>query len=572
MIVRVVVDVPAISRQFDYSIPEGSEARVVVGTMVRVPLHGRRVAGWVTELDVDAPDGVTIQPISKISGVGPSPEMIELCRWAAWRWAGRLPQFLSTASPLKMVPSIGSPRGGVRPAAASAVAAELFTRRRSVFRLPPAGDPLDVVVAAAALGDALVICPSVAQATMVARRLRATGVSVAMHPHDWARAAAGGATVVGARAAAFAPMPSLAAVVVLDESDEALQSEGSPTWHAREVVLERARRANVPAIMVSATPSLESTARSPLVTLDRATERAGWPVVEVLDRRDEDLVRTGLYSQTLVDRLRSASSAVCVLNRTGRSSLLACRTCGTITCCERCDSAVVMAGSDHLDCRRCGLRRPVICQACGAMAMKNLRVGVSRASEELAALLGEPVTEISGSTDDFRATRVMVGTEAILHRVRNTSTVAFLEFDQELMAPRYRAWEQALGLIARAGRLVGGRAGRVILQTRDPEHTVIRAAVAADPAILSVVEAARRELTGFPPARTVAVIGGAAAAEFVERLGAPLGVEIARGDGDHWLARSADRAVLLDALAAVDRPPGRLRLQIDPARLPDQHS
>ena len=571
MIVRVVVDVPAITRHFDYLVPPGWEDRVGIGTMVRVPLHGRRVAGWILEVGVDALPGIDLQPLARISGVGPSTDTVEVCRWAAWRWAGRLPHFLGVASPPRMVPTVGAAgRRPTRPEAPPGTEG-LFERQRVILRLPPAADHFDVVLAAAARGDALVICPSVAAAVGIVRRLRSAGVATALAPDDWARAAAGGCTVVGARAAAFAPVPALAAVVVLDESDEALQSEGSPTWHAREVVLERARRARVPAVMVSATPSLEAMSRTPVQVVDRSVERAGWPVVEVVDRREDDVGRTGLYSTELVERLRSSGTTLCVLNRTGRSSLLACRSCGTITSCERCESAVAMSDAGTVVCRRCGTTRPVICQDCGSSTLKNLRVGVTRAREELEALLGEPVAEISGPDPDGGTTggpRVVVGTEAVLHRVSTAATVAFLEFDQELLAPRYRAAEQALGLIARAGRLVGGRAGRVVIQTRHPDHDVFRAAMSADPSIVSDAEAVRRELLELPPARTIAVVGGPAAPEFVDRLGRPLGVEVTESGDGQWLLRSADRAVLLDALAAVERPGGRLRLQIDPARLP----
>jgi len=176
--------------------------------------------------------------------------------------------------------------------------------------------------------------------------------------------------------------------------------------------------------------------------------------------------------------------------------------------------------------------------------------------------------EIAGpDTGEVVGSRLMVGTEAILHRVQSASTVAFLEFDQELAAPRYRAAEQALGLIARAGRVVGGRLGRVVIQTREPDHEVLRAAVSADPTIVSDVDAVRRELLGVPPARTIAVVGGPAAPEFMARLVVPSAVEVDEAGDGQWILRSADRAVLLDALAATDRPVGRLRLQVDPARL-----
>src|SRR5439155_16309106 len=200
--------------------------------------------------------------------------------------------------------------------------------------------------------------------------------------HDWARAAAGGRTVVGARAAAWAPVPNLAAIVVLDEHDEAYQEERAPTWHARDVVIERARRARVPCLLVSPCPSLDAlAAAADVVTPPRAEERAGWPVVDVVDRRREP-PGLGLYSTRLVDAVRSGGRVVCVLNRTGRARLLACAACGELARCEVCDAAVETI-EEGLRCRRCVATRPVVCAACGATRLKTLRTGVTKAHDEL---------------------------------------------------------------------------------------------------------------------------------------------------------------------------------------------
>ena len=144
-----------------------------------------------------------------------------------------------------------------------------------MLRLPPAADLVPVVQAAASLGDPLILCTVAAPTPrQVAGRLDRAGVPVALHPDDWAAAAAGGRAVVGTRAAAWAPVPDLAAVVVFDEHDEVHQEERSPTWHARDVAVERARRAGVPCVLVSPMPTLEALAAGRLVTVDRA-DRAG---------------------------------------------------------------------------------------------------------------------------------------------------------------------------------------------------------------------------------------------------------------------------------------------------------
>ena len=95
--VRVLPDVAAIDKEFDYLVPPG--VAVSVGDMVRVDLHGRRVGGWVVAADVEPEPGMALRPLAKVSGRGPSPEVIDLAGWAAWRWAGRRASLLRTASP-----------------------------------------------------------------------------------------------------------------------------------------------------------------------------------------------------------------------------------------------------------------------------------------------------------------------------------------------------------------------------------------------------------------------------------------------------------------------------------------
>jgi primosomal protein N' (replication factor Y) len=575
LVVRVLPDVAAISRVFDYLVPEPLRDQVGVGDVVRIELHGRRVGGWIVEVDVVPPDGVVLRPLARRSGLGPPADLIDLAGWAAWRWVGRPASFLKTASPERVVAALPPARPS-RPdlPAVPDLLAVAFARPRSVVRLPPATNLVHVALAACTLGHALVLCPSAAMAATVTARLRRQGVPVARHPRDWAQGAAG-ATVVGTRGAAWAPVAALAAVVVLDEHDEAHQQEQAPTWHARDVAIERAARAGVPCVLTSPCPSLEALAWGELLVADRSRDRAGWPPVEVVDRRDEDPRRAGLFSERLVTALRSGDRVLCVLNRTGRARLLACGACGELARCATCDAAVQQLDADQLHCGRCGATRPAICLQCGAARLKNVRAGVARVREELEALVGEPVTEVTATTPaDAPLARVVVGTEAVLQRVDRADVVAFLDLDQELLAPRFRAGEQALALVARAARVaaasgprVGGRAaGRLLLQTRLPDHAVVHAAVHADVTEVAAGELEQRALLRLPPFSAVAEVSGAAAPDFIAALGRPAGVEVAETAERRWLVRADDHRRLCDALGAVPRPPGRLRIEVDPLR------
>lgn len=568
MNVRVLPDVVAIDREFTYSVPEGwaGDPRFGVGAMVRVVLHGRRVGGWITETYVEPPEGVDLAPLAKLSSLGPGRGLIDLSGWAAWRWAGRRAHFLRTASPPRMVAALPRPqRSRMAP---SGDYAGLFEGEGRTLRQGPSDDPLPVAMAAAARGQALILVPDHDRADGLTRWLRREGAWVARYPDDWGAAAAG-ATVVGTLSAAWAPAPDLAAVLVIDEHDEAYRSESAPTWSGRDVAVERARRAGVPCVLLSPVPSLEALRSRPVLRPYRGTERDSWPQVEVVDRRSEDSGRAGLYSPALVGALRDGGRVACVLNRRGRSLLLACHLCGELAVCTECGSSMVQTDEKRLLCRSAGHVRPTICAECGSTRMRNLRAGVSRVREEVEALVQAPVGEVTGSGYVGPPTaRVVVGTEAVLHLGRPFDVVAFLELDQELLAPRFRAREQAMALIARAARIAGPRTagGRILLQTRLPEDPAVVAALRADPALLARSERDRRQELRLPPYGAMAVVSGPEAGEYMARFGTPLGIQIAPDLGGQFFLRAPDYDTLCDALASVDRPSGRLRIDVDPIR------
>jgi primosomal protein N' (replication factor Y) (superfamily II helicase) len=635
---RVAVDVLAVERLFDYTVPEALAGAVGVGTIVRVNLGGRRVRAWVVEDDVvsEAPPE-KLRPLLAAVSAGPSPEVVDLTAWAAWRFAGpRLP-LLRAASPAAVVPAglapdpaAGSPpnlhcsgTGGVRHerrslSSAAELAADAAGRLVATIRWPPAADVGELVAGLLAqAGSTIVVVPD-GRLGRLAPALRATGATVVPwltegRPRDraraWDRARRGACVVLGGRSAVLAPVPDVAAIVVVDDGSEALKEERSPTWHARDVAAERARRRGARLTMVSPAPPLE--APGPVLVPSRTDERAGWPIIEVVDRRREP-PGLGLFSSRAVAALRfglppegnpernthrngvqtapappvPGVRAVCVLNRKGRARLLACAACGDIARCERCEAAVAEAdsgaeGISLLACATCGATRPRVCVRCASTRLKVLRSGVTRVREDLAALLpGVGVAVVDAATGDLPGDPVLIGTEAVLHRVEphpggSASVVVFLDFDAELLAPRLRAGEQALWLLVRAARLVGPRSagGRLLVQTRLPRHEVIEAAVRADPGLLTETERPRRKLLDLPPYAALARLTGdapalSAAAGSLRAESDGIGVSGMAGEAVLVRATSAER--LADALAtalAAARPAGRLRAEVDPLRV-----
>jgi primosomal protein N' (replication factor Y) len=224
--------------------------------------------------------------------------------------------------------------------------------------------------------------------------------------------------------------------------------------------------------------------------------------------------------------------------------------------------------------------------------MKTLRVGVSRLREELAALLGAEVGEVAGPRAagpdaPVPDAPVLIGTEAVLHRVRRAAAVAFLDIDLHLLAPRLSATEDTLALFVRAARLVGARGtgapwARMQAQTRVPDHPLLQAVAVGEPTAVLAEEVAVRRSSGLPPFSALALVSGALAPAYAESLrqeieaGTAGGVATASGTdlsvaplGDErFLLRAGTHEPLCDLLARTPRPPGRgLRVELDPVSL-----
>jgi primosomal protein N' (replication factor Y) len=597
-VVRVQPDVPAIHRAFDWSLPHELEADVGVGTIVRVPLGGRRVRGWVLDAAVATPerDDTRLRDVTSVVGAGPAADVVDLCTWAAWRWGGPLATMLRAASPPNLVPV----RDPVE--RETAVYPELLGpahrwRGDALIVTVPTADTNDTArLLVASEGSTLVLDPDPARAERLVAALLDEGrevVALSSNQSDadrtaaWARARAGACVVVGGRTAVWAPVPDLATTIVVDEADEALEEERAPTWSARDVAVERARRTGASVRMITPAPSLDAIAAvgPPAGAPAAGSPHGGWPRVQVVDPRD-DTPGQGLLTTALADALRHTrdrgARSVCVLNRRGRARLLACAQCAELARCERC-GATVVERDDGLACPVCELARPRVCIHCHATRLRGLRPGVQKVRDDVGALLPRAsVVAVDAASTTVPAADVLIGTEAVLHRAPTDATrpvrlVAFLELDQELLAPRVRAGEQALWLLVRAARLVGPRAagGVLLLQTRVPDHEVVQAVAGADPMAAVAVDGPRRQALGFPPFGGLAELSGDATAVAVAccELRARARTVTVLGpiaDGTRALLRAESVEALCDALAMPEvdaaHGVGRLRVDVDPRR------
>ncbi|KRO46274.1 MAG: hypothetical protein ABR56_09470 [Acidimicrobium sp. BACL27 MAG-120823-bin4] len=576
-VARVVPDVTGVDKIFDYLVPEALAETVRVGVRVRVPLHGRNVAGWVVEIG-EPSAGLEVKKIKsviKVLGLGATAEIVDLAVWATKRWAGRMRSFISTAAPERLINNVPSPRYMPR---AVQYASDTFDKVRDfgggLITVAPLSNLAPFISAVACDGPTIVVMPTQHRVKLLAAALRANNFSVAQWPQDWALAYGGVDVVIGTRSAVWAPVEKFSNMVVVDEHDDLLQEERSPTWHARDVAIERSSRVGARCILLSPIASLS--ARKWAGDRRVVDSQGQWPEVLIVDRNNDEQWSRSLISSELIAELRDKSRrVVCVLNSKGRARLTACGSCRNILRCEKCDAALNQTDKTTLDCPRCGESRPVICQVCGSSSCAVLKPGVARLREELEAAANRSVFEVTAATETVNERcNVFVGTEAVLHRVQNADTVVFLDIDSELLAPRYRANEIVATLVVHAARLVGRstQSPRILLQTHTPDNAFLIGLKIGDLSQYFVSDEARRSLLKFPPFGSIAQVSGKGTKAFLDSLNESLEfsavVQTMNKDTENGLIRAENWQQLSDVLLSAKRPAkSRLTFHVDPPRV-----
>jgi primosomal protein N' (replication factor Y) len=588
LVARVVPDVTGVDKVFDYLIPSELLGAIAIGDRVRVPLHGRNVPGWVTEIgstdggftDVDS---AKLRFVIKRLGFGPSTEVVQLAQWASHRWCGRLRAFFVAASPSTLVatlPTARYQRAQVRVVGDVDVANAVGESRSLLVQRGPLKSPVDVMVGAAMHGPSLVIVPTVLRARLFASSLKRHGFSVAVLPDEWDSAAGGVDVVIGSRTAVFARIPHLRSVVVIDEHDDSLREERTPTWHARDIAIERAQQLNISCVLVSALPSVaaKAWAGDRVLKSDNHETDSEWPTIALIDRTLDERWSNSLLSSEFIAELRDHSRRiVAVLNTKGRARLLACASCKSLARCAQCDAAVEIGSTGQFSCPRCSTSRPQVCVKCSSAKFLTLKPGVSKLREEIAQAAGRKladVVEVTGAGDDAMAidqTKMLfVGTEAALHRLHEADTVVFLDIDQELSAPRYRASEIVGSLLVHAARLVGRseRGGKVMVQTHSVDSPVLQAmaTLRIDQYLQSVSE--MRSFMKLPPFGALAQLSGTNIDDAIHELQKNVFVNVSAASDGSYLVKASDWQVLADALSEIEPAKGvRLKVQVDPARV-----
>ena len=443
-------------------------------------------------------------------------------------------------------------------------------------------------------------------------------MSAAERRDTWRAVAAGRArVVVGARSALFLPFPELGLIIVDEEHDPSYKQEDGVIYQARDMAVLRASLADIPIILVSATPSLETVVnvargRYARAVLPRRHAAAELPTVQLVDLRRERVERGHFLSPPLVGELaatfEAGEQALLFLNRRGYAPLTLCRACGHRFQCPSCTAWLVEHRfTGRLLCHHCGHAEavPVCCPEClAAGALVPCGPGVERLLEEVTErfpaaraavmvsdLLSGPraAAELAQAMTERRFD-LLIGTQIVAkgHHFPMLTLVGVVDADLGLAGGDLRAAERTYQLLHQ----VGGRAGRaehkgrVLIQTWMPDQPVMKALAAGDRDRFLEAEAAARRQAGLPPfGRLAALIvsaGDPETVDFTARalsraapqlpgitvLGpAPAPLAVLRGRHRRRFLVKADRevrlqAVLRDWLSRV-RTGGSARIQVD---------
>jgi primosomal protein N' (replication factor Y) len=402
----------------------------------------------------------------------------------------------------------------------------------------------------------------------------------------WRAAALGRAPIiVGARSALFLPLPNLGLIVVDEEHDGAFKQEDGVIYHARDMAVVRAQLGDIPIILASATPSLESQVnvdrgRYRLVALTKRHGAAEMPAISAIDMRRERLGGGRFLStplvQAMTETLARGEQSLLFLNRRGYAPLTLCRACGHRLSCPECSAWLIEHRFEQrLVCHHCGYAKPIPpdCPQCHAMGtMIPCGPGVERLIEEAADLFPEARRAVlsSDQTSSPREVRavinafgageidILIGTQIVAkgHHFPRLTLVGVVDADLGLHGADPRAGERTFQLLnqvaGRAGR--AERPGRVLVQTFDPDNPVMRALVAGNATAFYQVQKAERQAEAMPPFGRLAALV----------LSGPDLTQVAQAAQD--LARAApqgpDIQVLGPAPAALARLRGLHRLRL----------
>ena len=544
VVVQVVPLVPAwrLSRAFSYAVPEKLAGTVRRGSLVRVPLGGRKVRGIV--VDEGEASAAELEEVTGVVMPTPvaAPPMIDLLDWIADRYVSPKGQTYARVVP---------PR--VRAKASSETFVESRLEEPKILPTYVGGSDLreaiaqgrsgtwcvraalgedrgrliaELVTAALPSGTALVAVPEVRLGSSTIDALEEafpnlcrvdSAVDDARRSSSWISLARGAPVGVGGRSSVLAPAPHLRLIVVDEENHRTYKEDRSPRFEARRVAVERARLQGAVCVLLATAPSVETGAAAgagtyPLVEPGRMTDRATRPSIEFVGKPTDRAISHELHER-IRDTLRAGRSVALLAPLGGYARALWCAECRRSVRCERCEAGMIYGQSSRsVRCPRCKLESPApdACPNCNANEFRFVGAGSERLSEQLARsfprakVVGMDPSRAHGLEEGHRIdaqiyVTTWIGTKEAIRP--GVSLVGVLDADALTRRPDFRSAELAYQALVEMAEWAGpGReGGRLVVQTDEVGHHAIQAIARNDYSFFLERELRAREELGYPP-------------------------------------------------------------------------
>ena len=364
-------------------------------------------------------------------------------------------------------------------------------------------------------------------------------LSIGERYDEWNKIKKGKAKIIiGARSAIFAPTNNIGIIIIDEEHDSSYKSEMTPKYNAKEVAKRIAKEENIPLVLGSATPDINTyyKAKQGEISLLKLTKRANdskLPIVKVIDLKQElangnrTMLSMELYTQ-IEQNLKNKHQTILFLNRRGYSTFVMCRDCGYVVKCPNCDiSLTYHKYQNKLKCHYCGHEENVVrvCPECHSEKIRYFGTGTQKLEQEInkmypkATTIRMDIDTVSKKNshemilNKFKndGIDILIGTQMVVkgHHFPNVTLVGVIAADSSLNIDDYRANERTFQILTQ----VAGRAGReklegkVIIQTYNPDSFSIEHAKKQDYDLFYNTEIMLRAQLKYPPFCDIIVIG-----------------------------------------------------------------
>ncbi|MCI6431752.1 MAG: primosomal protein N' [Oliverpabstia sp.] len=344
--------------------------------------------------------------------------------------------------------------------------------------------------------------------------------------------------MIGPRSALFTPFPDLGLILIDEEHETSYQSETTPCYHARETAIARAELESSRVVMGSATPSVDAYYRAKqgryrLFEMEHRYENRSLPIVYTVDLREElkegnRSILSRKLQAGIEERLRKKEQVMLFLNRRGYAGFMSCRACGSVMKCPHCDVSLSLHRHGRMVCHYCGYEtgQPEQCPRCGSPYIGGFRAGTQQI-EDIVKKMYPQARVLRMDLDTTKKKEghaqilsafanqeadILIGTQMIVkgHDFPKVTLVGVLAADLSLNISDYRASERTFQLltqaVGRAGR--GETPGEAVIQTYQPEHYSIQAAIRQDYPGFYQEEIEYRQLMSYPPVSNLFAVRG----------------------------------------------------------------